>query len=334
MSGGALRRAVAAAALAVVALPAAPSAAADTGLLVLSGRGAVSVDVTLPTVRVVPMEHAGTVDWNGNRLAEGWTWQGCGGIRGFYLRPLTGDPMSGVGAADFAALRWGSPTDLPWPGGHIRRLPTPLGARLMGLGAARETAVTLPAGRYRAFLLGEGDCQVRITLGGYRGTIRARAARAAALQYAVAPLDLHGDLALPRPRAGLMTAPVVVRPRTLSMAFVHRVGIDSANGQFVPASVHFWSACVERDASPRCTETVLTSPRQRAGMYGNGMSGLPPRLPAGPTYAPNGPWPTSTQIGYWYAPGWLPAGELTGKVMAVSTPTTTSLQGVTFALDV
>ncbi|HWL38011.1 MAG TPA: hypothetical protein VNQ77_17630 [Frankiaceae bacterium] len=328
------RAAACTAALLVCASIAPTSAAKPTpGALVLSGRGGSYVDITLTrSATVVPMHLAAALDEDGHpRYDDGWSWTGCGAKRGFYLRPLTGDPLSGVGAVDFAELRYGPASDLPLPGGPIPREPIPFGRRHLNVAAngqsvPDDTGTVLRPGRYRAFLLGEGTCQVRVPLGGYGRTLRATASRPASFHGQVStlrPAGLEPAPGVPMPRAMVVTVPLTIRPATFAFALLHRVGYQ------VSGSTLSYSTCVETDPSQLCQRaTPLTPNNSQRGEYRNRSSAQPPPgagLPVSVTA-------DATHAATWYAPSWLPAGSATAKVSAVSDQTT-ALQAVTFALD-
>jgi len=309
-------------------------------MLVLSGRGASSVEVSFKSpVTIMPMR----LQDNG---ANGWSWTGCGGIRGFYLQPLSGNAMAGAGAVDFAALEYGSAADV-LPGPSLPRTPVGLGTRLLdgsggNQGPTFETTVTLRPGRYRAHLLGEGACTVRVPMEGLRSSVRKATSQRTRLQFDVAALGPTGSgasPALPVPHAGVATFPMTVRSTTLAFSLLHRLNYAQAGG---PTGVSAYELCIEPDAAPPCGQfngTTLpgrTVP-ERSGFYHQSMT-ISSGGPVGPG---GGPLPvplphlihaSTTNLATWYAPGWLVPGTYTAKVVLGSTLSTTT-QAAMFALD-
>lgn len=310
-----------------VAKPATPS-----GILVMSADSAATGDFTLRSPATVQVRHLASAGY-----ADGWSFQGCGDVRGFYLRPVGGDRGGGAGAVDLAGLRYGAPNDVALPGNAIPRAPVPLGA-LVFSGPADQSppvdqAVRLPAGRYRLHVLATRPCDIRLPLGGYHGVVRAWATRPLRLQYAVDSLDtpVHQDIpAAPAPRAGYAVHTVEATAATMAIAFVHRVGYETG---VLMTSVHAWEVCIEAEAAPACSERVAPGSAPPPGdFYANTVMVTP--VDVSPATPVNWPFDTSaTDIGYFYRPGVLAPGYQTAKTMIVSLPSS-RVQGAVLAFDV
>jgi hypothetical protein len=314
--------------LCAAALCAVPArAAASPGVIVLTGQGSGYTDITLAhQTRILPMHLAIHRDPDGHAThTDGWSWRGCGRLRGFYLRPFKKDPLAGAGAIEFADLRFGQATDLPLPGGDIARMPVPLAARYLdppgGQTPNNETPVVLSAGRYRAFLFGQGSCEIRVPAPGVSGTLRVRTMHPSTVQAHVSTGRPGGSdtPAVPAVQAVLAHDQITVRPNTFVLVMLHRVGYTLAHADIVA------SMCVELDPSPTCSETPLNRSTTRSGSYVHGAGAHPP--PPVPVVSAD-----VTDFATWYAPAWLRSGNLTAKVYGATTQTA-QLQALTLAID-
>jgi len=309
--------------------------AADPGTLVLSGTGSGHVDLTLAhavgfgprTGRLGMLPEAGSeVAGSGILEGKGWSWSGCGRLRGFYLEPLDNDPMHGVGAVDFADLRFGAVIDPPWlQTSTLHRVPIPLGAAATVQPSPvigrhyRLPSLTLPAGRYRAHLLCDGAGRVTIPLGGSGPALRRTVHAVSRVQWADAPLDplsAAGAPAIPAPRAGAVTFPVTIRPTTLAVVIVHETDYDPQQYRAVSQAV----ACVQTVPGPACVRGASGGPsgnythtNQADALTGNSNLSV-------------------TDYAVWYAPGHLLPGPQTAKATAQS-DSSTGEQAAMFALD-
>jgi hypothetical protein len=317
--------------------PALAAPRATRGTFVLSGTGASYVDVSFARgFSLVPQQER-------KESPAGWRWSGCGRVRGFYLQPLFRDAMHGVGAVDLADLRFGAATDVSLPGTQLPRVPFPLGSRMLTTveeqSRPRTTVVSMPAGRYRAHLLGVGACTVSIPVDGVRGTMHRTTRHASRMQYAVQSVGLPASVpAVPGPRAGAATIPVTVSSDTFVVALLHEVSYRHDVGM---TGMTTYETCVELDAAPGCSELMGTRLPGRSfadpsAFYHQSVTarptswGLPVTPPADPATVPV--QAAMGEVGTWYAPGWLVPGNASAKVVVAATPTTTT-QAAMFALD-
>jgi hypothetical protein len=329
-------RAVVGAAVVALTMALVPAAGATRGghITLLTTHGAASADVTFSrSVRIAPMK----MDTTG---ANGWAWSGCGRVRGFYFQPLTGNALRGVGAVDFADLRYGDATDLPVPGQDLVRYPVPLGREMLNVGDGQQhhvdKSVTLPRGRYRLYVLGEGRCWVHVPVDGSTAVSRT-ATRRATMQYAVDALG--SSPAVPGARALAAAFPITVTPRTFAVSLLHEVTHNATVGG---GTVTAYGTCVEKDSMPGCAQTLGVVPpgrtsTARSGEYRFSSEGSRVFLspPVSDPPLPSMPLPTAsaaTDVATWYSPGWLTTGVNTAKVTAVAAPAT-ALQAAMFALD-
>lgn len=325
------------ASLGLLLLPLAPAVAASgaSGALVISGTGPGHADVTFDRpVGITPM-----------LLGEGgWTWSGCGRIRGFYVQPLAGDPMAGTGAIDVAVLSYGRAAAEPLPATSFQRVPVPLGAAMLSLndGQTRPdtTRVVLRKGAYRVHLLGEGRCRVRVPVTGLRGAVGVTTRHRSVMHLGVQTLDGPAGEALPgQPvvRTGSAAFPVRVTPGTFVLALLHEVTYSYGFG---PNAAVSYEICVQAEPGQGCGRMgAVTFPGRSAappgGFYHNGSGAPPPHvdLPVetgtGATYLPI--TQTANHVAMWYPPGRLPPGEQLAKVVATGGPAT-SMQAMMFAL--
>lgn len=312
-----------------------PPAAASAGVLVLSGRGASSVDITLPrAATVMPLRLAA-------ENPRGWSWSGCGRVRGFYLQPLRGGAMDGVGAVDLAELRYGRATDVGPNGSDLPRLPVPIGRLLVRddeQSPSRVTPVPVVAGRYRVHLLGEGACTVRIPMPGLPGTVRRTTTHRTTMQFGVNDLDTPVPTpTAPGVRGVSATFPVRVSRDTFAFSLVHQMGYSYAVG---PSGLAAYEMCIEPRPEPPCTPADVSlpggAPAARSGFYHQTEVAAAPSVTAPPGVpVPAVPLPlliTTSDLANWYAPGVLQPGEQTAKAALLSAPATV-VQGAMFALD-
>lgn len=312
-------------------------AAVAGGSLTITGQGGRYSDVSFAhPVRVKPMLLGGS---------DGWTWSGCGRFRGFYLQPLVGDSTRGVGAVDVASFAYGRAAGAPFPATEFRRVPVPLGTMMLAIGDGQTqpdtAAVTLPRGRYRVYLLGDGACRVTVPVIGLRESVRLSPKGRAALRFDVVPLDglAAPPAGTPGARTGSVAFPLTVTARTFAIVVLHEVTYSYGLGPNAAAS---YEICVQPepvDGCGRVNGTTLPgrTPPGRSGFYHHG-SYAPPPVVATPVGVPTaGPvsvpvHQASNDIAQWYAPGWLPTGELNAKVRAAVAPAT-SMHAALFALD-
>lgn len=166
-------------ALAVASLYATPGQAAAPKPLVLRAKSTASVDVTFT--------RAVTIDPDAVRVSGGRNYAG------YYLHPLSGPLLNGTGALFLHGYRVPSAP-------HVKWLPMPV-----GLGDFSQTFPrTIPAGRYRVYVLADAPVEVRVPVTGYTArTIQAT--RSVRVTYV--GKDVTNDV-LPRP--GGMASPGIV----------------------------------------------------------------------------------------------------------------------------
>ncbi len=220
-----------AAALALTALTAAvpadaaPKAKVQTVTLTLSGQGNAYADVVLPRPLTVDTWLQGDASGHG---FSGWSWQGCGSYRGYFLQPLGRGP-AGLGAIDFAMLDFA---------------PNP--RRAMPLGGVGWNGSLVPAGATRIYLLAESACRLTVRLRGSGPSLSFATRHRAPVQIGSADL-----VALPHPagapaRAGVAEWDVTITPDTFL------VTIARSLARSLPAAVYAQSTV-------RCTDPVTRS---------------------------------------------------------------------------
>ena len=133
---------------------------------------------------------------------------GCGRFGGWYLQPVVGRGFVGTGAVDVALFGYGP---------RLPRMAVRLGEQA-GFGSY---LVTVPAGRYRAHVLGEGRCEVRLpVVSGFTGTRKVVTSTRTSVDYA--ELDLMTNESLPgRAPAGLASFPLTVTSRSYVVVAGH-----------------------------------------------------------------------------------------------------------------
>lgn len=179
--------------------PLVPAAAAGPATLVLSAASG-SSHATVTFDKPVVTKRA---DWY---LPLRWT--GCGRFRGYFLQPVRAEGFRGTGMVDVSRFGYGT---------TLRRMPVRLGEQA----EPGPAHVTIPAGRYRVHVLGEGRCEVRIpVVSGVHGTRRITTRDRTPVQYAEQQLGGSGG-APGSAQAGLASFSLGITSRTYTVVAGH-----------------------------------------------------------------------------------------------------------------
>lgn len=301
MNGGKVRpsRLLVLAALVGVLLPPLPHAAGSTvQALVVTGHGNTHSDVTLRFAITLP------------KRPTTFTTRGCGRFGGFYAHRLDGPP--GVPATDYGLLDHArfDYTNLYY------RQPVALGQAALGDRPGGDGNVSLPAGRYRIHLFGEGAaCEVRVPV--LRGLTRALTVRP------IAPTRVQyddADLVLPVPASdgphlGTATFSMDVSSTTYAVAAVHHWQREPREGPNPPQAA---DACL--DAVPAATCSPSRTVTDRVQSYERR------RHPDGSTYR-------AVTVYEYASPGTLAPGSSAAKTYAIGPPGDWTAAGAMMAFD-
>jgi hypothetical protein len=267
-----IRRGALGLAAAALLLPLGPARAAAPAALVLSS-AAGSSHATVTFDKPVVVKRA---DW-----FAPLGWSGCGRFRGYFLQPVGAQKFRGTGMVDVARFGYGT---------ALRRMPVRLGEQAQ----TGTYLVTIPAGRYRIHLLGEGRCEVRIpVVSGIAGTRRVTTRERTPVQYAEQDLGAPGVTPALK-NAGLASFPLGITSRTYTVVTGHlydRSTTAPPTGDVLP--------CIDVVPAATCG---LTNDGVQAGVNSEQVN-----MPDGTSY-------TATDAYAFAFPGALPQGQQYGKV--------------------
>lgn len=272
-------------------------------VLLLLGKGNTHADVTLRTSMVL------------HKRGYEFTTSGCGRYGGFYLQPLN-RPYTGATTPDFGLF---DPARFDYTDLFYRK---PLGLGRAALGNTGpdlgNSTVSLPPGRYRAHLLGEGNnCRVRMpVVSGLAETLTVRTAAASGVHFDEAALDI-GVATGRGPRIGVGRFPVTVDANTYVLSAVHYwtrtfgqpTDLDGAR---------LTSACIDQIPVGTCSPTHVVSDKvveYETRRYPDGSS-----VTAGTTFE-------------YVRPGELAPGTVYGKALAYSAAGEWTVTAAALAID-